>query len=848
MAKLLVIRSAKDYSPDKGYAIPIAIEEDDGSIRNIEVNEFPNNNRIFISKEYEKIDEQFKDRELFILTDYRSSESEEWKENNNLEKYYSRVIWATRTETNTYLPIIKMSMPDISTGQVENGFDIPASNSPFFILNNNTVSGPFLAAKEDEYWLLTPATGVSPLNLPTHHIAQFELSELKKAEIIIDNEALGRDKLILTSLRKAAEVKFNTKDYISNSGIIKFYGKNGFGKGIPSITKNEAQKLSQIIDVHCKKRKAFNNDDRFKRLTNIIGEFINSQDYRRDIIDDFLKTKDGKEYLDNYVTKHRDSILRDKSKELSSQAQAHKEWCEKEVSEASAKVEEKKSELSKLILSIEQARKNSEKEIQKIKKQTEEETERVLHQKREDLSIENSRLEDENKKLREDNDALLEKHSYLNNILDLKNQEYHLKETINNQISELEGLKLLVKKQKALISSPDIAETLIEHKTLIHMLNGISSDSNGSDITPLVLNKSSITLSKEYRKEFIQNLCANFDKEPGRSFSYDEMANLAICTMQSFLTILSGSPGTGKTSTALRLANAMHLTDKAVESAGGFLSISVGRGWVASRDLLGFYNSLKNVYQPSRTGFYQFLRSIEKSSTDKFLNLVLLDEANLSNIEHYWSDFLGMCDLYDKGNRLDLGIINDKENCYLAIPATLRFIATINNDATTERLSPRLIDRAPIITLNHTYDDANFEGAASEIFDGAVLYQQLQEAFCVTDEIDLDLQDLINLDQITELLASNSIKAAPIHVSNRKINAIKKYCCIAQELEYKHIPLDYAVSQHILPLINGYGTGFKNRLTKFEEKLDELNFTISRKILQSIIQKGDEFSDFYSFF
>lgn len=209
--------------------------------------------------------------------------------------------------------------------------------------------------------------------------------------------------------------------------------------------------------------------------------------------------------------------------------------------------------------------------------------------------------------------------------------------------------------QKALISSPDIVETLTKHKTLNHILNGISSDSNESNIRPLALSKSSIVLAKESRKNFIQSLCVNFDKEPNRSFSYDEMANLIICTMQSFLTILSGLPGTGKTSTALRLADAMHLTNRnrTADSADGFLSISVGRGWVASRDLLGFYNSLKNVYQPSRTGFYQFLRSIEKSP-DKFLNLVLLDEANLSNIEHYWSDFLGMCDLYDKGNRLDL--------------------------------------------------------------------------------------------------------------------------------------------------------------------------------------------------
>jgi hypothetical protein len=616
VAKVLVIKSAKDYTIDKGYAIPIALEEDDGSFRNIGANEFPNNNRIFISKEYEKIDEQFKDRELFILTDWRSSESEEWKENKSIEKYFSRGIWAARTETNTYLPIIKMNMPDISTGQVENGSDIPASNSPFFILNNNIVSGPFLATKEDEYWLLTPTTGISPLNLPTHHIAQFELSEIKKVGIIIDNENFGRDKLILTSLRKAAEVKFNTKDYISNSGIIKFYGKNGLGKGIPSITKNEATKLSQIIDEHCKRRKAFNNDERFKRLTNIIGEFINSQDYRRDIIDDFLKTRDGKEYLDNYVTNHRESIIRDKSEELSRQAQAHKEHYDRELAEAKAKLEAKKLELDQITRRVEEERNNYENNIQKIKNKTKEERERILNDEFKNLS---------------------------NKISDLKKDKDYIERDLRDKNKELAEIERQVEIQKALISSPDIVETLTKHKTLSHILNGIYSDSNESNIKPLVLNKSSIALSKESeksRKEFIQSLCANFDKEPSRSFSYDEMANLVICTMQSFLTILSGLPGTGKTSTALRLANAMHLTDKAVESAGGFLSISVGRGWVASRDLLGFYNSLKNVYQPSRTGFYQFLRSIEKSPTDKFLNLVLLDEANLSNIEHYWSDIL----------------------------------------------------------------------------------------------------------------------------------------------------------------------------------------------------------------
>lgn len=371
MARLLVLKSTKEYRTDQGYAIPIALEEDDGSIKDIGDNEFPNNNRIFISKEYEKIDEKFKDRELFFLKDWQEDGDGKWKENNNFEKYYSKENNAIRTETNTYLPIIKMNMPDIETGRVENGFGIPVSNSPFFILSNNIVSGPFLSTKEDEYWLLTPTTGINPLNLDNNYIAEFEFSNLKKAEIIINNEALGSNTLILTSLKRAAEVKFNKKDYISNAGIIKYFGKSEFGRRIPSITKREATKLSQIIDEHYKKKESFNNNERLKRLKSILDDFISSQDYGGDIIENFLtETEKGRGCLDKYITDHRESILKGKSEELSRQTQAHKEHYDKELADVKAKIEEKRSELSGLNLSIEQVRNNQENAIQEIKKKT----------------------------------------------------------------------------------------------------------------------------------------------------------------------------------------------------------------------------------------------------------------------------------------------------------------------------------------------------------------------------------------------------------------------------------------------------------------------------------------------
>ena len=55
---------------------------------------------------------------------------------------------------------------------------------------------------------------------------------------------------------------------------------------------------------------------------------------------------------------------------------------------------------------------------------------------------------------------------------------------------------------------------------------------------------------------------------------------------------------------------------------------------------------------------------------------------------------MNVCDSDSRFSKITLG-----DDIQLKIPATLRFVATINNDDTTERLSPRLIDRAALIRL-----------------------------------------------------------------------------------------------------------------------------------------------------
>ena len=87
----------------------------------------------------------------------------------------------------------------------------------------------------------------------------------------------------------------------------------------------------------------------------------------------------------------------------------------------------------------------------------------------------------------------------------------------------------------------------------------------------------------------------------------------------------------------------------------------------------------------------------EERNCSRFPYIILLDEANLSPMEYYWADFMRAADKNDDDILINIGL---EEDVY--IPKTLHFLATINNDQTTEQLSPRLIDRAWIIKLPKT--------------------------------------------------------------------------------------------------------------------------------------------------
>ncbi len=344
----------------------------------------------------------------------------------------------------------------------------------------------------------------------------------------------------------------------------------------------------------------------------------------------------------------------------------------------------------------------------------------------------------------------------------------------------------------------------------------------------------------------------NVLKNNNRYFEDWQIANLLICLQQSFLTIFAGLPGTGKTSLARLLIKAQELDTRHME-------VAVSRGWTSEKDLVGFYNPLISQFQPSNTGLYEFLLALSQESlsfdnneiSEVGMSYIILDEANLSPMEHYWSKFMGMTDRFNNKNHIKLGEISDISN-------NLRFIATINYDATTEMLSPRIIDRAPIIVLDH-----NQRIPKSDILDVInnhgilpVGANEMEELFGRSFQNNADFTTTREKEIFNEIKLVlhdfNHDFGLPVYISQRKEQSIKEYCAKAGGMMYDNEnplrALDLAILQFVLPQIKGHGTSFINRIEKLLEVIREHSLHNTASYLEKMISYAKNDFDTIDFF
>lgn len=345
------------------------------------------------------------------------------------------------------------------------------------------------------------------------------------------------------------------------------------------------------------------------------------------------------------------------------------------------------------------------------------------------------------------------------------------------------------------------------------------------------------------------------------TYSKNTIVNIAICLTQGFLTVFSGEPGCGKTSICNifgevlglnKIAECVDCEKELTDSIKRYVPVSVERGWTTKRDFVGYFNPLSKTFDKSNRRVYDALHQLDiekRNGVCKFPYVILLDEANLSPMEYYWSDFMNICDDLDSQSKVNLG-----ENYIFSIPETLHFLATINNDHTTETLSPRLIDRAWIISLpqqaNTTMVDERIPSEQIEI----ISWASLHKAFIPKKE-ECTFSGFGEIQRIYDAVIKK-LGEKRFSVSYRIDKAIKRYWAAASKnfemdetkTDAQTVALDYAVVQRILPKIVGNGEAFEKWLEEFRSLCSNHGLNMSAKVLKDIIDRGNQQMKYYQFF
>lgn len=169
----------------------------------------------------------------------------------------------------------------------------------------------------------------------------------------------------------------------------------------------------------------------------------------------------------------------------------------------------------------------------------------------------------------------------------------------------------------------------------------------------------------------------------------------------SRLIILEGLSGTGKSSLARYFS-------EFISEESYFEPVQAT--WRDRTNLLGFYNDFSKTYNET-----EFLKRLYDSTYKlNHINLMVLDEVNISRVEYYFADFLSILEYpidkwklkimqlpydFEPPKHLEDGIIN--------IPFNTWFIATANKDDSTFTITDKVYDRA--ITISFDEQNIPFE-------------------------------------------------------------------------------------------------------------------------------------------
>ena len=828
---------AQHSNPNLGYLRAVAEKINDSYI-SLNSKNFCPSEKIFVTHGYEDIEDRYSRFQIFKVTvkesDFRSEDS---RSERNC-KYVTSFSDAVDLKPREMVEIIPCALPDANNMIVS--VNIMPSTSYVYLNDGVICYGPFKWVAENEN-LITLKKPDSPLpgkgkGLISGNIYSGAFDDLK--QYVLDCPIIDGDRFYFESMTDLQNDPSLAKiEYFSDEDIVSHFIKLSKDIGF------SGKKIDlDYLNVNVKKHPKHNHKASLEKLK-LLKEITNDHTaFSNDVVDEFSKffrSDLGDEVTKKYISKNKDIYLSEIRDEY--RAKLEHEFIERnsEKVKLEEKIEVKKQELIDLGRDIEERSNISTGVLYNVKESKD--LDSTIKQKEQRLATLNEKTE-----------ALLETY-----------EQYSSLDEIENKIAGLETEREIGSRQKYKIeeqiktlqanyneSEDALRRRLFDLKPFVEAINGnVGARNNGE-----VKNVSQKAMYVETPSSNAQNIIKHIEqslKKEDRSFSTLDVINITVTLQQSFISFLAGLPGGGKTTLARLIAKIYGIQENR------FLNVPVARGWTGQRDLIGFFNPISNKFQSSSTGMYEFLNALSVEAQDKDsdapLSMILLDEANLSPMEHYWSSFMGLTD--SRGSEeLKLG---DK---YVQIPDNLRFISTVNYDSTTEYLSPRLIDRAPIIVLEPntiiTTSNQPINEEFKPLIEVPISYRIMEKYFGITDYVPEFLGlELTIYDEVKTVLAERSSELGkPVIISNRKETAIRQYCNKARPLmrevstDDDLLAIDYAILQLVLPLLRGHGKSFGKRLEKLREVLVDAELERSSNYLDTIISNGNAELHTYDFF
>lgn len=748
----------------------------------------------------------------------------------------------TELTAHTIYSIIDFPLPNPMNTSVR--LPIAPRTKYFFLKNNDDVYGPFLLEPDakskdsgDETLLSIGEIEVASNkihNFPDLLVSRvFKYSYKKIAETLKSSLVECEDCTYITDVKSFLKVEKEQNDYTTKRDVIGYLSQ--------LADKRELNKANvAVIAKHLSAPKIVFNTAGKEIIKSIVLEATEKDDWAKYIIDVVSNDEAGKVLISKHLELMKaryidewDALAKIRHKELSDklyEVENKEKQIQNKIKLAENELEHKKAEFDKIIKELKEE--DYEDRLNQLRKEKDKEIQSKLIQL-EEISSKYKKYQS-----LDEIEKAAEKAENTYNVFKEKNKELEAtNESLMKQIENKEGklqttLRELIPFVSSIIQAPlPNRKEFASFQSVIRINPVIEVKDDAEKIANIIVNSTAYQFSEFHE----------------RSYSNAFIASILVAYSQSFITIFTGPPGLGKTSFLRILHKIFNLENR-------FIEVPVGRNWVSERDLFGFYNSLTGSFSPSSTGLYNYLKGIEKDVFEECPpQFLLLDEANLSPIEHYGSSLLNKADK-ESDRKINIPFSE------ISIPSTLRVFATVNHDMTTEPLSPRLLDRAPVVPFDiFTNMEIDYQPIDQNLDYGFKTFNNIFGSSSKLKSNDIEDICIKVTDEIFEVLSNSEVEyGVPFIISKRKQQSILNYILVlapvldvATKLGQQDALLkaiDFAVLYFVLPPLNGSGTQMSNRLKKLLEKLNEHSLNMSSEKISDMISRGDYNLESYNFF